>query len=111
MKSSYLMSIAFGAGLLGGCIAPASHAAASDGNQYAIATMTLAAAGSCGTELSRFQHVLESDLQTGNVNQSVYDQIQRDLSNAARACDAGRDGEAITIMRSTKSRHGYRADA
>ena len=73
--------------------------------------LAAAGGGACASELSRFQGVLKADLDTGNVNQTVYDQIERELGAAARACDAGRDGEAIGIIRASKARHGYRAGA
>ncbi len=44
-----------------------------------------------------------------NVNQSVYDQIEADLMRAADACAAGRDSEAMSIIRTTKVKHGYHA--
>lgn len=65
----------------------------------------------CAKDLNHYQTVLEADVGTGNVNRSVYDQIETDLSRAANACAAGHDGEARAIIRSTKLRHGYRASA
>ncbi len=63
----------------------------------------------CTGEINRFQDVLKGDLQTGNVGQKVYDDIQRDLTRAASACEAGREGEARSIVASSKRAHGYRA--
>lgn len=65
----------------------------------------------CTKDINHYQTVLDADVHTGNVNRSVYDQIETDLSRAADACAAGRDGEARAIIRSTKLRHGYRASA
>jgi hypothetical protein len=65
----------------------------------------------CTKDLNHYQTVLDADVHTGNVNRSVYDQIETDLGRAADACAAGHDGEARAIIRSTKLRHGYRASA
>ncbi len=65
----------------------------------------------CTKDLNHYQTVLDADVGTGNLNRSVYDEIEIDLGRAAAACAGGRDGEARAIIRSTKVRHGYRASA
>ena len=65
----------------------------------------------CTNDLNHYQTVLDADVGTGNVNRSVYDQIETDLGRAANACAAGHDGEARAIIRSTKLQHGYRASS
>ena len=65
----------------------------------------------CTNDLNHYQAVLDADVGTGNVNRSVYDQIETDLGRAANACAAGQDGEARAIIRSTKLQHGYRASS
>jgi hypothetical protein len=65
----------------------------------------------CTKDLNHYQTVLDADVGTGNVNRSVYDQIETDLGRAANECAAGHDGEARAIIRSTKVQHGYRASA
>jgi hypothetical protein len=65
----------------------------------------------CTNDLNHYQTVLGADVGTGNVNRSVYDQIETDLDRAANACAAGHDGEARAIIRSTKLQHGYRASS
>jgi hypothetical protein len=65
----------------------------------------------CTNDLNHYQAVLDADVGTGNVNRSVYDQIETDLGRAANACAAGQDGEARAIIRSTKIQHGYRASS
>lgn len=62
----------------------------------------------CAGEIARFQAVLQNDVDTGNVNRSVYDRAEPDLNRASAACSAGRDGEARSILAGTKSRFGYR---
>jgi hypothetical protein len=65
----------------------------------------------CTNDLNHYQTVLDADVRSGNVNRSVYDQIETDLGRAANACAAGHDGEARAIIRSTKLQHGYRASS
>ena len=43
----------------------------------------------------------------GHVGQSVYNEIQREISAAAAACAAGKDGEASSMVSASKRRHGY----
>jgi|ERR1019366_5781017 hypothetical protein len=63
----------------------------------------------CTNELTHYQTVLDADVGTGNVNRSVYDEIETELVPAANACAAGKDGEARSMIRSAKLKHGYRA--
>jgi hypothetical protein len=63
----------------------------------------------CAGDLKSYQSVLSADVGTGNLNQTVYDQVQTELGKAAQACAAGRDAEAESLIRATKQRHGYRA--
>jgi hypothetical protein len=63
----------------------------------------------CTKELTHYQTVLDADVGTGNVNRSVYDQIEIELVPAANACAAGHDNEALAMIRSAKVKHGYRA--
>ncbi len=63
----------------------------------------------CSGEIGRYDSVVKDDLRTGNVEQKVYDQIEKDLARAAAACSAGKGGEAHALVAASKSRHGYRA--
>ena len=63
----------------------------------------------CASEIGRYQAVIQEDLATGNLEQKVYDQIQRELARASAACASGRGGEAHSIVAGSKSKHGYRA--
>ena len=63
----------------------------------------------CTKDLTHYQTVLDADVGTGNVNRSVYDEIETELLPAANACAAGKDGEALALIRSAKLKHGYRA--
>ena len=55
-------------------------------------------------EIGTFQNILKSDLDTGNVEKTVYDQIQHELARAAGACSAGKGGEAHSIIASSKEK-------
>ncbi len=61
----------------------------------------------CTEKLNNYQKVLTADVTTGNVARSVYDKIEADLMRAANACAAGKDGEALGIIRATQEKHGY----
>lgn len=61
----------------------------------------------CTALIQNYQDVLQHDLETGNVAQSVYDTIQHELVSASKACEAGHEGEARSIVAASKDRHGY----
>ncbi len=63
----------------------------------------------CTDAIGRYHTVVQHDADTGNVNQSVYHQIEDEISRAAAACSAGRGGEAISLIQGSKVRHGYHA--
>ena len=65
--------------------------------------------GGCSGEIDRYKTVMKNDFDTGNVNKSVYAQFQSEIARADAACSAGRDSEAIGLVRSSKARHGYPA--
>jgi hypothetical protein len=68
-----------------------------------------ASGGGCAGEIARYSAVMKSDFDTGNVNKSVYGQVEKEIARAEAACSAGRDSEAIGLVRASKSRHGYPA--
>jgi hypothetical protein len=61
----------------------------------------------CSQAIGAYQTVIQHDSDTGNVNQSVYHQIEDEISRAAAACSSGRDGEARSLLAASKERHGY----
>jgi hypothetical protein len=67
----------------------------------------LPAGSGCTGEVTRFRAVMDNDLETGHVARSVYDQVIGEIDNAASACAAGRDGEAVRMINNTKNRFGY----
>jgi hypothetical protein len=61
----------------------------------------------CAGAIARYRAVLGNDLAMGHVGQGVYATIQSELGAADSACAAGRDGEAVALVRASKARHGY----
>ena len=61
----------------------------------------------CNGEIGRYRAVMSNDLATGHVNQSVYNRVDREITQAEAACAAGRDAEAVRMVNATKARHGY----
>jgi hypothetical protein len=66
-----------------------------------------AAQAGCNEQINRYQAVAGDDHRTGNVNESVYAQIEHELARAAAACSAGREGEALSLIHESEVRHGY----
>jgi hypothetical protein len=71
------------------------------------AAANVAGGTGCSGEIVRFQAVLKSDVETGNVSRKVYDRAEPQLNRASAACSAGRDSEALSILASTKRQFGY----
>lgn len=61
----------------------------------------------CTTAYVRYQTVLKADVETGNVEQPVYEKIQSELARASTACAEGRDAEARSLIRASQQKHGY----
>lgn len=67
---------------------------------------TLPQGAGCAGAAARYRAILDNDLAMGHVGRGVFDQIQREIDEAA-ACSAGRDAQAISLIRASKARHGY----
>ncbi len=97
--------------LLVGCNAPRQTGPAVDPTGPAPQGVTGAAMGSagsgCAAAIGRYRSVIENDLKMGHVNQSVYSLIQGEIGEADTACAAGQDARAVSLVRASKSRHGY----
>jgi hypothetical protein len=61
----------------------------------------------CTDKINSYQSVLVADHRTGNVNDSVFAQIENELTDAAAACSAGHSGQALGLIRASEDRHGY----
>jgi hypothetical protein len=84
-------------------IGPAARTAAPEAAQLP----QLPEGAGCSGAVSRYRAVIENDLSMGHVNKGVYSQIQTEISEAASACAAGQDAKALSLVRASKSRHGY----
>jgi hypothetical protein len=65
------------------------------------------AASSCETAIAQFRAIVDSDAQTGNLNQSVYDRIRPELRQVSAECQSGHAAEALRALSAVKHRHGY----
>jgi hypothetical protein len=61
----------------------------------------------CKGEVDRYRAVMDNDLAMGHVNRSVYTRVVKEIDQAASACVAGRNAEAVRMINTTKSRYGY----
>jgi hypothetical protein len=61
----------------------------------------------CTDEINRYQSVVLGDYRTGNANQSVFVEVEHELTAAAAACSAGQDGEALSLVHASEKSHGY----
>ena len=67
-----------------------------------------AARAECGGELATFRSIIDSDVQTGNVNKSVYNRMVPEVARLTQLCRSGHDAEAVRGLHALKSRYGYR---
>lgn len=112
MRSQALLAAAFFAAALAGCNAPRQTAPAVEPagpRRPGPAAQQLPEGAGCSASIARYRSVMENDLSMGHVNQSVYGQIQGEISEAAAACAAGQDAKALSLVRASRARHGYPA--
>jgi hypothetical protein len=64
----------------------------------------------CSAKIARYRAIQDNDLSMGHVAQSVYNQIKRDTDAASKACAAGRDAVARSMVATSQRRHGYPTD-
>jgi hypothetical protein len=111
-KAAPLTVLLAGALTLAGCksASPVASASPTPGvAQVASHGDMLPQGGGCAGEIARYSAVMKNDHDTGNVNKSVYGQFQSEIARAEAACSAGRDSEAMGLVRASKARHGYPA--
>ncbi len=109
MRASLVFMAAFTAALSAGCNAARPPQAAPPGPAVPAPTaQALPPDGpGCAGAVARYRSVVDNDLSIGHVNQSVHAQISIEIAEAASACSAGQDGRALSLLRASKSRHGY----
>ncbi len=61
----------------------------------------------CAAAVARYRAVAKADADSGNVNGTVFKQIEGEIAKAEAACAAGRDAEARSLVSASKARHGY----
>ena len=109
MKAALLAVIA--ALCLAGCnpAGPPTAAAPAAPGSLAVApsNFQMPQGGGCAGDIARYRAVQDDDLAMGQIAQSVYDQVRKEIAEAAHACSAGRDAEARAMVLASRKRHGY----
>lgn len=107
MKPALLAAIA--ALGLAGCNSarPAPSAAAPGSLAVAPSNFQMPQGGGCAGDIARYRAVQDDDLAMGQIAQSVYDHVHREIAEADQACSAGRDAEARAMIVASRKRHGY----
>jgi len=111
MKS--LAPLALAGFALAACNAPAPQASAPPAPGSVAVTppdFHLPEGGDCSAKIARYRAVQDNDLSMGHVNQSVYNQVKREIDAAQSVCVAGRDAEAKAMIVASERRHGYPTD-
>jgi hypothetical protein len=101
-------------GMLGACASGGNNSsaapepvAASVGN--AASRPPLTGPTGCTQPISAYEALIDRDVTTGYLSQSVYDRINQELISGPRAaCAAGRAAEANTQLAHVRNSHGYR---
>ena len=111
MKSAFAPALLL-ATALAGCNASAPQPTASAPAQVASTNITppdfrLPTGTGCSGDVARWRAIQDNDLRMGHVNQSVYNEIQREIAAADSACQAGNDAQARGMISASKHRHGY----
>jgi hypothetical protein len=61
----------------------------------------------CAGDIARYRAIQDNDLAMGNVNQSVYNQIKKEIAVAEQQCSAGHEAQARETILASRRRHGY----
>ncbi len=64
----------------------------------------------CAGDIARYRAVMDNDLSMGNVNKSVYNQVEKEIAEANVQCAAGHEAQARATIVASRKRHGYPAD-
>ena len=63
----------------------------------------------CSAAIAEYEKIVDRDVTTGYLSQTVYDQIVSQLNSGPRAaCAANRDADAMNLLAAVKRSHGYR---
>jgi hypothetical protein len=112
MKSR--LPIAFAALLLAGAneVAAAPQAAAPRPELSDVVALNLLTppGEACAGDIARYRAVQDSDVASGNLARSVYNQAKKEIAAAEAECAAGHDAQARADILASRKRHGYPAD-
>jgi hypothetical protein len=64
----------------------------------------------CAGDIARYRAIMDNDLSMGHVAKSVYDQIEKEITEADAQCAAGHEAQARATIVASRKRHGYPAD-
>lgn len=79
-----------------------------DGSVYAAPLNTAALSQhACGAPIIAYRNLIDRDVRTGFLSQSVYDRIAPQIASAASTCVAGNHAAAIASLNATKRQFGY----
>ena len=63
----------------------------------------------CANAINEYEKIIDRDVSTGYLSQSVYDKLVADINAGPRqSCAANRDGDAVIQLGRIKTAHGYR---
>ena len=74
---------------------------------YAPSSFQMPTGSGCAGDVARWKAEQENERRAGQVGDGVYAQIQGEIAQADGACQAGRDGEARSMVAASKRKHGY----
>ncbi|MGV6874446.1 hypothetical protein ACUSIJ_17370 [Pseudochelatococcus sp. B33] len=108
-RTTVALAAAAGAALtVAACNTTQNAPVQADGTVYAAPLDTAALSQhSCGTPIVAYRNLIDRDVRTGFLSQSVYDRIAPQLASAAATCIAGNDAAAIASLNATKRQFGY----
>ncbi|MBM3577448.1 MAG: hypothetical protein FJX40_07245 [Alphaproteobacteria bacterium] len=109
MRARLILLAVLMAAMSAGCNAARQPQAAPPGPAVPPPTPTAEAPDGpgCAGAVARYRSVIDNDLAMGHVNKSVHAQISSEIGEAASACSGGQEGRALSLLRASKSRHGY----
>ncbi|MFT0892841.1 hypothetical protein [Pseudochelatococcus sp. G4_1912] len=83
-------------------------AEAHDGSVYAAPLNTAALSQQpCGAPIIAYRNLIDRDVRTGFLSQTVYDRIAPQIASAAATCMAGNNSAAMSSLNNTKRSFGY----
>lgn len=112
-RSAWLLAALVGSFALSGCnfdspVASTPPPAAPPPQAPAAADLSgLPDGAPCTKKINKYQSVIAADHDSGNVNDSVFGEIEHEISDAAAACTDGKGAKALSLVRASQVKHGY----